>query len=606
MHLDELTSQMLRYLLVPYRWLRTLIQVILGSPRNLDGQSPAPVPKTDRARVAWINAIQKFDALDQEVDTLSSPRPVPTRLINIFTGQIETIQNDITKRYVIASYLWNPDRFSDTPEHYSGLYNDIPRAPTFDDWFRLTCLMHPNIVQAVDEEEREVDRLQCPSEVPAGISREYLREIFLLVAREALLMGLEYVWIDSICVNQADAEDVAREIPRMSDYYSNAACCVAVSEAIRRRYATTEGPAQDDTGPESRSDQAWRRIITWMKGYHAKRLWVFQETYLSRKVVVRARNIRIDANELVKTSDSVSPGSRVLLSITSDEFPISLPISDWHRPMSPELCLRYCRKRDCAFLHDNIYGILGLFSPKIRHSLPVDYQLSPGIILAIFAYLRIRDGDLSALLTLQHEIYERDEPGLGVSWMPSGFGWQPRDIFGVTPHAELLPHVDLQGILHMSMYSLEVQKVGESLSFASIAVEHDDLNIEIHLMPRYAELFPKRPPQTGIYIIGGILEPSNSGRDPAVFGPPSLRQQIANKEREERQAFLNRKAEKGHGEVVLATFGEQSWSFEGVPNWWFWLLLATDDEGKTWRRFGIAISHEVKTDSIARKRFSIR
>jgi hypothetical protein len=550
--------------------------------------------------------MQKFDALDKNTDALSAPRHVPTRLINIFTGQVETIQNDTTKRYVIASYLWNPDRFSDTSEHYSGLWVDIPRAPTFDDWFRLTCLMHPNIVQAVDAEERELHRLHCPSEVPAGLSREYLQEIFFLVAREALLMGLEYVWMDSICVNQADPEDVAREIPRMSDYYSNAACCVAVSEALRRRYATAKGPPQDDTESESRSEQAWRRIITWMKGYHAKRVWVFQETYLARKVIVRARNIRIDANELVKTSDSVSPKSRSLLSITSDEFPISLPVSDWDRPMSPELCLQYCRKRDCAFLHDNIYGILGLFPPKIRQSLPVDYQLSPGIILAIFSYLRVRDGDLSALLTLQHEFYERDEPGLGVSWLPAGFGWQPGDIFDVMSHAELLPHVDPEGILHMSMYFLEVKEVATILSFSSIAAEHDDFNIEVHLIPRHAELLPRRPPQTGIYHIGGILEPSNSGREPSFFGPPTLRQQIATKERVERQRFLNRKAKKRRGEVVLATFGEQSWSFEEVPNWWFWLLLATDDEGKTWRRFGIAISHEVNIGSIARKRFSIR
>jgi hypothetical protein len=329
---------------------------------NLDSQSP--IAKTDRARVAWINAMQKFDALDQNTDAVSAPRHVPTRMINIFTGQIDTIQNDTTKRYVIASYLWNPDRFTDTLEHYSGLWNDIPQAPTFDEWYRLACSMHPNIIQAVDAEERELHRLQCPSEVPAGLSREYLREIFLLVAREALLMGLEHVWIDSICINQADPEDVAREIPKMSDYYRNAACCVVVSEAIRRRYATDKGPPQDDTGLESRSDQAWRRIITWMKGYHAKRVWVFQETYLATKVVVRARNIRIDANELLKTNDSVSSGSRSLLRITSDEFPISQPISDWHRPMSPELCLQYCRKRECVFLHDNIYGILGLFSQK--------------------------------------------------------------------------------------------------------------------------------------------------------------------------------------------------------------------------------------------------
>lgn len=572
---------------------------------NLDSQSPI-TRKIDRARVAWINAMQKFDALDQNTDAVAAPRDVPTRMINIFTGQIDTIRNDPTKRYVIASYLWNPDRFTDTPEHYSGLFNDIPQAPTFDEWCRLACSMHPNITQVVDAEETELHRLQCPSEVPAGLSREYLREIFLLVAREALLMGLEHVWIDSICINQADPDDVAREIPRMSDYYRNAACCVVISEAIRRRYATAEGPPQNDTGPESRSDQAWRRIITWMKGYHAKRVWVFQETYLATRVVVRAGNIRIDANELLKTSESVSPRSRNLLSITSDEFPISQPISDWHRPMSPELCLQYCRKRECAFLHDNIYGILGLFSQKIRHSLPVDYQLSPGVILAIFAYLRVRDGDLSALLTLQHEFYERDDPGLGISWLPGGFGWQPRDIFGVTPHAELLSHVDHEGVLHMSMYYLEVEQVATSLSFASVAVEHDDLNIDIHLTPRYAELLRKRPPQTGIYHIGGILEPSNSGREPTFFGPPTLRQQIANKEREESQTFLNRKAEKSRGEVVLATFGEQSWSFDGVPNWWFWLLLATNDEGQTWKRFGIAISHEVDTGSITRKRFCIR
>lgn len=576
----------------------------LGSSGNSDGQPP--ITKTDCARVAWTNAMQKFDTLDQYIDAVSAPEYVPTRMINIFTGQIDTIQNDTTKRYVIASYLWNPDRFSDTPEHYSGLWNDIPQAPTFDDWFRLACLMHPNIIQAVDAEERGLHRLHCPSEAPAGLSREYLREIFLLVAREALLMGLEYVWIDSICINQADPEDVAREIPKMSDYYRNAACCVVVSEAIRRRYAATEGPSQDDMGPESRSDQAWRRIIAWMKGYHVKRVWVFQETYLATKVVVRARNIRIDANELLKTSDSVSPGSRRLLSITNDEFPISHPISDWHRPMSPELCLQYCRKRECAFVHDNIYGILGLFSQKIRHSLPVDYQLSPGIVLAIFAYLRVRDGDLSALLTLQHELYERDDPGLGISWFPGGFGWQPRDIFCVTPHGELLPHVDHEGILHMSMHYLEVEEVATSLSFASIAVNHDDLNIEIHLIPRHAKLFPKRPPQTGICIIGGILEPSSSGREPTSFGPPTLQQQIATKEREERQTFLNRKAKKRCGEVVLATFGGQNWSFDDVPNWWFWLLLATNDEGQTWQRFGIAISHEVDTGSIARKRFSIR
>ncbi|KAG2034415.1 hypothetical protein BDR03DRAFT_1093802 [Suillus americanus] len=595
-----------RYLLAAFRWLRTLFHVRLGSSRNLDGPSSIAKP-ADRARVAWVNAIQKFNALDQNPDILSAPRHVPTRLINIFTGQVETIQNDTTKRYVIASYLWNPDGVSGTPEHYSGWLKDIdiPHAPTFDDWFCLACLMHPNIIQAVDAEEKELDRLHSPWEVPAGLSREYIREIFFLVAREALLMGLEHVWIDSICINQADPEDIAREIPRMSDYYSNAACCVAVSEALRRRYATAKGPPQDETESRSVELGVWFRILTWTKGYHAKRVWVFQETYLAPKVVVRARNIRIDANELVKTSNSVSPGSR-LPSITHGDFPVSLPISNWDRPMSPELCLQYCRKRDCSFLHDNIYGILGLFSPKIRQSLPVDYQLSPGIVLAIFAYLRVRDGDLSALLTLQHEIYERDEPGLGVSWLPAGFGWQPSDIFGVTPHAELLPHVDPEGILHMSMYYLEVEKVATNLNFGSIAVEHDDLNIDIHLMPRYAELFRKRPPQTGIYIVGGILDPSNSGRGPSFFGPPTLRQQIATKEREERLIFLNRKAERRRGEVVLATFGEQSWSFGNVPNWWFWLLLATDDKGKTWRRFGIAISHEVKTGSIARKRFSIR
>ncbi|KAG1750600.1 uncharacterized protein EDB91DRAFT_1108350 [Suillus paluster] len=576
----------------------------MGSSRTLDGQS---FINTNRAHAAWIDAMHKFDVLDDHIDALPAPPQVPTRLINVFTGQIEEICNDMTKRYVIASYLWNPDRFTDTREHYTGLKGDIPHAPTFDDWLRLTCLMHPNIIQVVDAGENELHRMRCPSEVPVGLSREYLQVIFLLLAREALLMGIEHVWIDGICINQADPDDVAREIPRMSDYYRNAACCVAVSEALRRRYATAEGPPQDDTDYQSRSDDAWRRIVTWMKGYHAKRLWVFQETYLASKVVVRASNIRIDANEMLKISDSVSPACRSFLSISSHHFPVSLPISDWDRPMSPELCLQYCRKRECSFLHDTIYGILALFSPKIRHSLPVDYQLSPGIILAIFVYLRVRAGDLSALLALRHEAHERDDPGLGLSWLPSGFGWQPNDIFGLTPHAELLPHVDPEGTLHMSMYCLEVGKVLE-MSFADVVAEHDDLNIEIHLMPHHAEL-PHRL-TSGISHIGGILEPSNSGRHSGVFqvGPLTLQQHIANEERKERRTFLTQKADKRPGEVVLATFGEQNWSewSAGVPNWWFWLLLATEDEGKTWRKFGIALSYEINTDSIARKRFSIR
>ena len=44
-------------------------------------------------------------------------------------------------------------------------------------------------------------------------------------------LGVKYLWIDSLCILQGDADDFAREAPRMADYYRTLMLGVCFKEA---------------------------------------------------------------------------------------------------------------------------------------------------------------------------------------------------------------------------------------------------------------------------------------------------------------------------------------------------------------------------------------
>jgi hypothetical protein len=64
-----------------------------------------------------------------------------------------------------------------------------------------------------------------------GIDPELLPKVFLDAVVVARSLGLQYLWIDSLCIIQGDEEDWAREAPKMGSVYSNAPLVIAASSA---------------------------------------------------------------------------------------------------------------------------------------------------------------------------------------------------------------------------------------------------------------------------------------------------------------------------------------------------------------------------------------
>ncbi|KAF1980156.1 HET-domain-containing protein [Bimuria novae-zelandiae CBS 107.79] len=90
-------------------------------------------------------------------------------------------------------------------------------------------------------------------------------------------LGFEYLWIDSLCLVQDDAEELREEIKKMEDIYSRAALTIAATSAegceagFLRRYPPF--------GSQARSTSSFTMEVK-LSGLNT-RGWVFQERALS-------------------------------------------------------------------------------------------------------------------------------------------------------------------------------------------------------------------------------------------------------------------------------------------------------------------------------------
>ncbi|PVH96531.1 HET-domain-containing protein, partial [Periconia macrospinosa] len=119
----------------------------------------------------------------------------------------------------------------------------------------------------------------------------------------ARLLNVQYVWIDSLCIIQDDAQDCAREIGRMANIYSKAFLTVAATSAssprdgifgannILNRVNKLMKVLKWDTGPSSGLDilsACIHRPHPWDSASEFRlmtRAWAFQERWLSRRVL---------------------------------------------------------------------------------------------------------------------------------------------------------------------------------------------------------------------------------------------------------------------------------------------------------------------------------
>jgi ankyrin repeat protein len=469
---------------------------------------PASGTTDDLETGAFTKAVQRFEELEGSSKNTEDAIFWPRRLIDIYSGAI--VPADRTMQYVIVSYICSPEKIS-------GPQNPEAYEDGREYWQRLCEASHlyPDLMELIRPVTEGVARLKFPSweAFPTTLNPRYMTEVYWLVAREALHRGLQHVWIDGFCMSQNDKAERAEEIQLMADYYRNAECCVVVSESLRRGLRPAYDPSRQlfDGNPVQCS------ILAWAIGYHHARVWVLQETRLAREVVTRAGDVRIKTTELLRPEfpkDGSSSGNKLWLSIPKTKFDMNapgdprnqaetrirkaiqnLPLSGSRimgEPLSLDYCMILLRGRGSLFQHDKIFGILGLFPASVRRSLPVTYDLPLSTIFAIFTYLRVRSGDLTALLNVRAPDHPPHHIHAAPSWVPTGYGFNYSDILDLAPPNPSLNFRAEAGELHLRMPFL---RIADAYSLTDPVFEEEPTskhgNMILRFLDRHGTLLPQ-------------------------------------------------------------------------------------------------------------------
>lgn len=250
---------------------------------------------------------------------------------------------------------------------------------------------------------------------------------------DALAQGEAGIWIDAICINQDDLEERALQVRIMDKIYSQAAETIvwlgaadeytpAAVDTIRRVAAyPTAAFVQSEVNPFRRQDPEdyaqsnlpytswmdWCSLAALLKRQWFSRLWIIQETILSRNLVLLCGEHQIAWIDLVRAARNIearcqalgwSP-STMFLQIHEVAVPLEhnlLRLAEWRdhyhdkgasNPNAWRFTLENLVYDTWVFNstdpRDKIYGVLGLVNPEVRATWVIDYQSSPEEVYAI-------------------------------------------------------------------------------------------------------------------------------------------------------------------------------------------------------------------------------
>ncbi|KFY29082.1 hypothetical protein V493_02567 [Pseudogymnoascus sp. VKM F-4281 (FW-2241)] len=159
---------------------------------------------------------------------------------------------------------------------------------------------------------------ELQKQIPMSQLSKSFKDAFLITQR----LGLNYIWIDSLCIVQDSAADWERESASMSEVYSNSYCTIAAAHAADGTYGCFIERSPDlvkplkvnlNWGPNPGTYYAvqwlyWRMNV--METPLNRRAWVCQERYLA------PRNLYFGATQLYWECCG---------RVASETFPLGLP-----------------------------------------------------------------------------------------------------------------------------------------------------------------------------------------------------------------------------------------------------------------------------------------
>lgn len=250
------------------------------------------------------------------------------------------------------------------------------------------------------------------------------------------------VWIDAVCINQADVVERNAQVSRMGDIFKKAQRVIVwvgpstedsqlaiqtldylgkqvVSTTNRRRAPAPD--AAERTWFESFvqlpfDDKTWTAISGLLQRPWFERLWVVQEAHLARRGLFLCGEDELDwmtfrhailALWYNKAASWTLPPVMRLIGNLVELLPEKHPISD---------VFYQVYNRSCTNSQDRVYGLHGLFPPSFKKLIPPDYTLSVDKVYRDTTIAHINYSKRLEFLRLCH--IENPEAKIGPSWVP--------------------------------------------------------------------------------------------------------------------------------------------------------------------------------------------
>ncbi|KAK4163290.1 heterokaryon incompatibility protein-domain-containing protein [Cladorrhinum sp. PSN259] len=321
-----------------------------------------------------------------------------------------------------------------------------------------------------------------------------------------------FLWIDQVCINQADNDEKSSQIPLMGDIYRDADNTIVwlddVEEPWKARsmlaaiwhehmYGTTQSTLELMRSHAEESPlMGWAAMMNVFAHPWFSRVWVIQEIILSPRATVLASGEKIQwshfevfaelmlsspFNTLLRSNDAygfkddacIGLGNAAKMAIFRRIFWNS---SDYSIGGSLEYLLGIFANFQSTLPADRIYGLLALLSPEYRsaaHWLQPDYSKPPDEVFTIVA-THLLHSDCNEILSLAGIGYDRNLPQLP-SWVPDWTSLSVKDKW----------RMNFTQASHSSRYSAS-SSVPLSHYFPSLEV----LSIKGHLFDTILHLSP--------------------------------------------------------------------------------------------------------------------
>lgn len=258
------------------------------------------------------------------------------------------------------------------------------------------------------------------------------------------------LWIDAVCINQADNNEKASQVSIMGTVYSLAdTVLVWLGEYSGARSSDREDAALPHVHEVGRSINArgrrfleiLDRVLSEAEVKWHQRAWVIQEFALSQKTKLCFGQVVVPFDSMSLIVDTLTqqalftPEMMSFIGRMESLFLIKTQLQP-----SQERSLRgvwpYIKDAECKLQHDKVYSVLSLMDPREADSIKVDYSLPLEILFAQATFSSIAVQRSFAILELiEFEEYQRTTlPSWTVDFALKKqlLGWQLHDNLHLT------------------------------------------------------------------------------------------------------------------------------------------------------------------------------